>query len=71
MQEEEPLGKENRQTWRHGGIHGWPFGSVNPCCSLYAHEFVPPPGTGQLITQRTAAVATAKLSSAAGNGKLY
>lgn len=70
IQGEEPLGKESRQTWKCRGVHGWPFGSVNPFCSLHAHEFVPPPGTGQLITQHTAAV-TAKLSSAAGNAKLY
>lgn len=56
IQGEEPLGKESRQTWKCRGVHGWPFGSVNPFCSLHAHEFVSPPGTGQLITQHTAAV---------------
>lgn len=49
IQGEEPLGKESGQTWKCRGIHRWPFGSVNPFYSLHAHEFVPSPGTGQLI----------------------
>lgn len=64
------LGKRKlRQIRRCRGTHGWLFGSVTPFCSVHTHEFEHPPSTGQLITQRTAAVVPAKLRPAAGSGK--